>query len=80
MIKDATELLFNIHKINYSIKKQELLIANANLDVLRKREQVLNGLSDASFLDNAILDANTKKNSYVELVYQKKSSSTISII
>jgi outer membrane protein TolC len=71
MIKDATELLFEIHKINYSIKKQELLIANADLDILRKREQVLNGIIDTSFLDNAILDANTKKNALAELLHQK---------
>jgi hypothetical protein len=71
MIKDATKLLFEIHKMNYSLKKQELLIANANLDILRKREQVLNGIIDASFLDNAILDANTKKNVLAELHYQK---------
>jgi outer membrane protein TolC len=71
MIKDATKLLFEIHKINYTIKKQELLIANADLDVLRKREQVLNGISDTSFLDNAILDANTKKNVLAELIHQK---------
>ena len=71
MIKDATKLLFEIHKINYSLKKQELLIANANLDILRKREQVLNGIIDTSFLDNAILDANTKKNALAELNHQK---------
>ncbi|MFA7083713.1 MAG: TolC family protein [Arcobacteraceae bacterium] len=71
MIKDATKLLFEIHKINYALKKQELLIENANLDILRKREQVLNGISDASFLDNAILDANTKKNLLAELTHQK---------
>lgn len=71
MIKDATKLLFEIHKINHTIKKQELLIANADLDILRKREQVLNGISDTSFLDNAILDANTKKNVLAELLHQK---------
>lgn len=71
MIKDATKLLFEIHKINHTLKKQELLIANANLDILRKREQVLNGIIDASFLDNAILDANTKKNVLAELHHQK---------
>lgn len=71
MIKDATQLLFEIHKMNYTIKKQELLIANANLDILRKREQVLNGIIDASFLDNAILDGNTKKNVLAELFHQK---------
>ena len=41
------------------------------MDILRKREQVLNGIIDASFLDNAILDANTKKNVLAELHHQK---------
>lgn len=72
MIKDATALLFEIHKMNYTIQKQELLVANANLDVMRRREQVMSGLLDASYLDNAILDANTAKNTLIDLQYQNK--------
>lgn len=71
MIKDAVKLLFEIHKINYTIKKQELLIANSTLNVLRQREQVLSGISDTSLLDNAILDSNTNKNILAELIHQK---------
>ncbi len=71
LIKDAVKLLFEIHRINFTIKKQELLIANSDLDVLKRREQVLNGITDTSFLDNAILDANTNKNNLAELIYQK---------
>lgn len=71
MIKDATVLLFNIHKANYNIQKQELLLKNAQIDIIRKKEQVMNGFLDTSFLDNAILDANSRKNALVELKFSK---------
>jgi len=71
LIKDTTTLLFNIHKINLEIKKQELLINNGIIDIQRKKEQVLNGFLDTSLLDNAILDTNIRKNSLAELEYQK---------
>jgi outer membrane protein TolC len=73
MIKEALELLYAIHRLDYTIKKQELLIKNANIDVLRKKEQVLSGILDASFLDNAILDANARKNELASLQYERKS-------
>ena len=59
MIKDAVSLLFQIKKQNIRIQKQNLLIKNAVIDVERKKEQVLNGLIDTSYLDNSILDAYT---------------------
>lgn len=70
-IKEATATLFEIHKINAQIKKQELLVKNSELDVVRKKEQVINGLLDASYLDNALLDLNAKKLSLVDLEYNK---------
>ncbi|NQY93303.1 MAG: transporter, partial [Campylobacteraceae bacterium] len=48
-----------IKKQNIRIQKQNLLIKNAVIDVERKKEQVLNGLIDTSYLDNSILDAYT---------------------
>ena len=71
LIKDTVALLFRIKQQDISIEKQSLLIKNANIDIGRKREQVLSGLIDASFLDNSILDANTKKNRLLELNYEK---------
>ncbi|MEA2051161.1 MAG: TolC family protein [Campylobacterota bacterium] len=71
LIKQALNLLFQIHKIDITINKQKLLIDNATLDVNRKKEQVLNGILDSSFLDNSILDLNTKRNSLIDLEYQK---------
>jgi len=72
LIKQTVNLLFQIKKTDITIKKQKLLVANGKLDITRKKEQVLNGLLDTSFLDNAILDTNTHKNTLVDLEYQKE--------
>ncbi len=72
LIKQATTILFNLHILDLNIKKNELLLKNANIDIQRKKEQVLNGFLDTSYLDNAILDANTVKNSLADLYYQKE--------
>ena len=72
LIKQATSTLFNLHILDLNIKKNELLLKNANIDIQRKKEQVLNGFLDTSYLDNAILDANTVKNSLADLYYQKE--------
>ena len=72
LIKQTVNLLFQIKKIALSIKKQKLLVTNGKLDVTRKKEQVLNGLLDTSFLDNAILDTNIHKNTLIDLEYQKE--------
>lgn len=72
MIKDTTTILFNIHKLQLQIKKQELLVKNGEIDIQRKKEQVFNGFADTSLLDNAILDTNTSRNALADLVYQKE--------
>ncbi|MEA3383717.1 MAG: TolC family protein [Campylobacterota bacterium] len=71
LVKQALNILFTIHKIDITIKKQKLLVNNGMLDVNRKKEQVFNGILDSSFLDNSILDLNTKRNSLIDLEYQK---------
>lgn len=72
LIKQTVNILFQINKININIEKQKLLIENSKIDVDRKKEQVLNGIIDTSFLDNAILDKNNKQNSLIDLEYQKE--------
>jgi len=72
LIKDATKILFNLHKIDLQIQKQELLILNTTLDINRKKEQVLGGFLDTSFLDNAIIASNVSKTLLIELRFQKK--------
>ncbi len=72
LIKQAYDILFNIHKINISIQKQKLLIKNANIDIQRKKEQYLSGILDSSFLDNAILNKNNLEVALEDLVFKKK--------
>lgn len=72
LIKDAVTMLFNLHITDLNIKRNELLLKNANIDVETKKEQVLNGFLDTSTLDTAILDANKIKNDLADLYYQKE--------
>ena len=71
LIRQVIEVLFQIKKIDFNIQKQQLVIQNSQLDIVRKKELVLNGILDTSFLDNAIIESNTKKNILVDLLYQK---------
>ncbi len=73
LIKQTLDLLFQIKNIDININKQKLLIKNSLLDIEIKQEQVLGGTLDTSFLDNAILDSNTKQNALIDLEYQKQS-------
>ena len=72
LIKSVTTMLFNLHIIDLNLTKNETLLKNAEIDIIRKKEQVLNGFLDTSYLDNAILDANKIKNTIAELFYQKE--------
>lgn len=72
LIKEAYSLLFSIHKLDLNIQKTKYLVTNAKIDLQRKKEQVLNGFLDSSFLDNALLTFNSNKVSLVELKFQKK--------
>lgn len=71
LIKEAIKLLYSIEKTELNIKKTKLAVLNAKIDVDRKKEQVLNGFLDSSFLDNALLTLNESKQSLVTLKYQK---------
>jgi len=72
LIKKAVNILFNIEKTKLNIKKAKYTLENAKIDVERKKEQVLNGFLDASFLDDALLTLNSTKNSLVDLKYSKQ--------
>ena len=72
LIQTATNYLFLIEKTNLNIKKSELSLLNAKIDVNRKKEQVLNGFLDSSFLDNALLTLNSSKHTLIDLKYQKQ--------
>jgi outer membrane protein TolC len=71
LILQAYELLFNIYKTELLIKKQQLNIANAIINVKNKKESILNGVLDISFLNNAILTRNKQKENLAFLQFQK---------
>ena len=68
----ALSLLYSYKKTKLLIKKQKLLIANAKIDVIRKKEQYLNGLVDSSFLDQALLNKNQAELRLIELISSLK--------
>ena len=72
LIKQAYEILYNIKNIDIAIQKQKLLIDNANIDIERKKEQFLSGVSDSSFLDNAIINKNNLELALKDLILQKQ--------
>ncbi len=72
LITQALNYLFLIRKSDLNIQKAKLSISNAQIDIKRKKEQVLNGFLDSSFLDKAILTLNESKHLLVNLKYQKK--------
>ncbi len=72
LIQTATNYLFLIKKTDLNMQKAELSVLNAKIDVNRKKEQVLNGFLDSSFLDNALLALNSSKHSLIDLKYQRQ--------
>jgi outer membrane protein TolC len=72
LIQKATNYLFLIKKTDLNIQKAKLSLLNAKIDVDRKKEQVLNGFLDSSFLDNALLAHNSSKHTLIDLKYQKQ--------
>ncbi|WP_281950992.1 TolC family protein [Nitrosophilus kaiyonis] len=67
LIAKALDLLYKYYKTKLMIEKQKLLIENAKIDVLRKKEQYLSGFLDSSFLDQAILNKNQQELKLLEL-------------
>ena len=72
LIKNALNILYSIEKISLNIEKAQYTLQNAKIDVNRKKEQVLNGFLDASYLDDALLTLNSTKHNLVDLRYQKQ--------
>ncbi|MDD5716763.1 MAG: TolC family protein [Sulfuricurvum sp.] len=58
LIKEAVALLMQIRQSDLRQQKQELLIANAALNLELKTESYLHGELDSGFLDNAIIEKN----------------------
>lgn len=72
LIKNALNFLYNIKKTDLNIQKAKYTLENAKIDVNRKKEQVLNGFLDASYLDDSLLTLNNTKHNLVTLKYQKQ--------
>lgn len=73
LIKKALNLAFNIKKLDIQISKQNLLIANAIIDLRIKKESVFNGLLDISFLNNSLISKNSKQSALLDLQFNRKS-------
>lgn len=67
LITTAYQLLLQVKRTRLTVEKQKLAVENAEIDVKYKREQYLNGLTDISFLSNAIMTKNQLKTSLAEL-------------
>ena len=73
LITQALTIAYNIQKLDLQIKKQQLNLENAQIDLKIKKESVFNGLLDISFLNNAIITKNNLKSALLDLKYQKES-------
>lgn len=69
--KSVIFLIYSLRKIELLQKKQELLIANVDIDIERKRELFNHGLLDSNTLDRALLDKNQYTMQLLELESQK---------
>ncbi len=72
LIKTAYDLVYDykINKLNEKIA--QLNIKNAQIDVKRKKEDYLNGTSDSTFLNQAIISLNNIKLGYEDLKFNEK--------
>ncbi len=61
LIKEVVSLLMQIRQAELMLRKQELLIANAAMNVEQRSEQYRSGQLDSSFLDQAIIEQNSLK-------------------
>ncbi|MEF3191694.1 MAG: TolC family protein [Campylobacterales bacterium] len=59
LLLQAWQTLFALRKNDLAIAKTKLLLANARLDIEKKREQYLLGLLDISFLNQALMTKNS---------------------
>ena len=67
LVKSAILALLNIKKLDFQIQRQNALIENAKIDIVRKKEQYESGLIDSSFLDTAILNKNGYEKALIDM-------------
>ncbi|BCD60219.1 MULTISPECIES: TolC family protein [unclassified Nitratiruptor] len=66
------QLALQYKQLGLSIQKQKLLIENAKLDILIKKDQYLHGEIDSTFLDNAIVNKNSLALALIDLEDQRQ--------
>ena len=71
LLKNAYLAVLNLKNMDLKIKKQKFLIANAKIDIERKKEQYLHGILDSSYLDDAILKKNSLDLSLLDMEASK---------
>ena len=67
LLKEIITSWIDLKKTDLLIQKQAYLIANAKIDIERKREQYEHGVLDSSFLDQALLSHNTLQKAMLDL-------------
>jgi outer membrane protein TolC len=65
--------IIELKKLDLQIQKQKLLLKNAKIDIVKKKEQFLEGALDSSFLDNALLVKNSNHIALISLYESKES-------
>ncbi|MEA1916042.1 MAG: TolC family protein [Campylobacterota bacterium] len=58
VIKQAVELLMLLKKSNLQLKQQRVRLANAEINLIQKKESYLNGQLDSGFLTDAVIQKN----------------------
>ncbi len=66
-IKSVLSALYGLKKLNLQIKRQKLQLKNANIDIIRKKEQYESGFLDSSYLDQAILSKSSIERSLLDM-------------
>lgn len=72
LIKETLSLLMQIRQNGLRIEKQQLLIANAQINLEQQRELYMNGQLDSGLLDRAIIDKNSMTLSLFDLQAQQE--------
>ena len=72
LIKSVISILYQIKDIEIQLEKQELVIANADIDLERKTELYRNGQLDSSYVDDAMLTKNAQELTKLELENSKR--------
>jgi len=72
MVKEVASLLYKINALDLEIKKQELLVENAKIDIERKTEAYNAGALDGGFLDNSMLAKNQQTLLLFDMIKSKK--------